>query len=282
MKQHYIFGVVGQHIAYSKSPEIFKAIFSFDNTAGEMNIYNIEQGEFETVFRSLVTTKNIDGLSITIPYKEAVMPYLDSIDPVAKTVGAVNSVAVADGKTIGYNTDCYGFSVPLQPYRDRLQGSSALVIGYGGAARAVVYSLVTDFNVRTIHVTGRNRNKLLLFQRTMLDVFPDMNMMISELSTYNRQQQKKYAIVVNCTPLGGWNYQEQSVLPDGLLWRSVSMYYDLNYNNDNKSVVEAKRAGITTITGMPMLVAQAVRSYELWTGRNVSVADVMSLIISQE
>ena len=282
MKQQYIFGVVGQHIAYSKSPEIFKAIFNIDGTTGEMKIYNIEPDNFNTEFQKLIVSEKLQGVSVTIPYKEMVIPYLDNIDTIAQAVGAVNSVAITKGKSIGYNTDCYGFSYPLKPYRDRLQDSTALVIGYGGSARAVVYSLVTDFDIRTIHVTGRSMDKLTRFKQTILNVFPDIEIMVFTLETHNWQQQEKYAIMVNCTPLGGWNYQEHSVLPDGLMWRSISLYYDLNYNKNNKSIADAMRTGVTTITGMPMLVAQAVKSYELWTGRKVSVDDVMSSILSQD
>ncbi len=273
----YKFGVIGRNINYSGSPQIFRILYERDNVEGSFRIYNLEPNELKDRFRDLIRD-GVQGMSVTIPYKERVIPLLDEIDTVALELHAVNSVAVKDASIHGYNTDCFGFGYALREYADQLEGGSALVLGHGGAARAAMYSLNHDYRIRRFTVVGRNKIKLShvteSVHRLLIDAAVD-TLTFPELPTL---PSRGHTIIVNGTPLGGWNHSEDSPLPRDFTWPTGSIYYDLNYNGGNKIVATAGANGLTAIDGRTMLIAQAIRSYQLWTGRHIEYESVAPVI----
>jgi len=267
MKKNYKFGLLGYNISYSKSGEVFDTIFELLKLKGEFFVYSIEPASFRNQlikFRSNGTR----GFSVTIPYKNDIIDYLDDIDPIAQTLNAVNCVVVEEGRLLGFNTDCYGFPIPLKPYNSKLKHGRAAIIGSGGAAAAIVYSLYLDFEVKDFTIIGRTDKNLINFQKLLKNRFKNINIVTTALPEI-AQTKNKYDIVVNCTPLGGWNHTEKTPIGKDFNWETTKIYYDLNYNDGNKIIRSAAESGIITINGSSMLVGQAIRTFDIWTGKIV-------------
>ena len=270
------FALIGHNVTYSKSADIFTAIFEIEKVNGSCTIYNIEPDDFADEFPR-ISSDDVDGMSVTIPYKNAVIPYLDEIDPIAKAIEAVNSIHFSKSVKYGYNTDCYGFSYPLHKYASLLKNDAALIFGGGGAAKAVVYALYTDYEIKQFTVVGRNEIKLQEFKKSFENQIEFIQIDVLTYSNLVKGlHDKRFAIAVNCTPLGGWNLPDKTVFPDEFDWRTVKLFYDLNYNADNKIIASTKQneSVLDSIDGSMMLVAQAVRSYFLWTGVKTDVNSV--------
>jgi shikimate dehydrogenase len=260
--------LVGENTEYSRSPDIFEAIFKHTREAGRFDSHSVSADQLQACIEQMVS-EGVSGFSVTIPHKQAVVEYLDEIGPVAKAVQAVNSVMIKNGRLTGYNTDCSGFAHALHASGFSASGGQALILGCGGAARAVINALHEDFAIDRFTVVGRTQAKLehlkyfLERDRQALIIMPVTEALMSG------EGDSTWCIVVNCTPLAGANHVKASPIPSGFNWSQTSVYYDLNYNSDNSVLQEAKLSGVETIDGSAMLVAQAIRSFELWTGRKV-------------
>ncbi len=269
MKDQFRFGVLGHGISYSKSPELFQAIFDIKGVGGTCDVFDIPPDEFVARFPRLVKS-GIDGLSVTIPYKKKVVDFLSRVDPVAASLGAVNSIKIDGSNTFGYNTDCYGFAMPLREYREKLNGGSALILGCGGVAGAIVHSLCHDFGIRRLTIVGRTPERLETFATGAGQRHEDVHIETACHPVADDGRSDAWDIIVNGTPLGGWNHPETSPLPDHFTWPRGAIYYDANYNENNRMIKQAQEMGLTAIDGSAMLIWQATRSFFLWTGEEVA------------
>lgn len=279
MTNQYQFALLGDRIDYSQSPHIFEAIFEHLKITGSFTVVSVEREQMPARLRQLLLD-GCRGISVTIPHKEDVIPHLDDIGPVAQALGAVNSIWIEDGRMYGYNTDCYGFSMALQKHRATLEAAPIVVLGCGGAARAAIYALYKDYNIRELTLAGRSPEnlhraaKMLESQMAGLDISPvAMNSNLHEIA-------REAALIVNGTPLGGWNHADAEPLPAGFDFSSVGIYYDLNYNADNKCMQAAREAEIIAIDGSAMLVGQAIRSFDIWTGQSVEFKPIYDAVFS--
>ena len=164
MTEGYRFGLIGHNISYSRSPAIFESIFRHNGSSGSFHNYDLDPERFAEQFQALID-KGLSGFSVTIPFKAKVMDLLHDVEPVAKAIEAVNSVSVVDGRLCGFNTDIQGFAVPLAGHSEQLKHGRALIFGSGGGARAVVYSLFANYEVREFIVLSRTPERLLQFQQ---------------------------------------------------------------------------------------------------------------------
>ncbi len=257
------FGLIGNNVTYSKSADIFKAVFKQHGIDGNCEVFNISPEEFNHKFQT-ITDNVADGLSVTIPYKKNVIEFLDEIAPVAHAIKAVNSIRLIDGKRFGYNTDCFGFSYPLRQFSEKLKHSKALIFGAGGAAKATLYALFTDYEIKDFTIITRDEKKIQLFKESIPADLKGLHISGCTFDNYTRVE--RYAICVNCTPLGGWNMPDVMPFPSKCDMRAIKIYYDLNYNADNKCMKFAQSKTQHSLDGSAMLVAQALRSFYLWTG----------------
>jgi len=197
---------------------------------------------------------------VTIPHKQNVIDFMGELTPTAKAIGAVNTIYMQDNKLIGDNTDAGGFLSDLKrvansAFRDH---HSALVLGAGGSARAVVYALLNDgWNV-TIAARRIEQAEQLAssFTNHALRITYFLNL---QLSTFD--------LIVNTTPVGMTPNIDQSPLPEDLSLPQYVVIYDLVYNpRETKLVHDARAQGLQATTGLGMLIEQAVLGFELWTG----------------
>jgi 3-dehydroquinate dehydratase / shikimate dehydrogenase len=248
-----ICGLVGLPVMHSVSPQIHNAAFMSANINGVYLPFEVT--DLSAFFRRMVQPRtrelnwNLRGLSVTAPHKQAVMNYLDWIDPQAKEIGAVNTVVVEKDRLLGYNTDAAGFIEPLLAHVGSLADSRVAVIGAGGSARAAIWAL-----------QKQNAN-VTIFARDVAKA-SEFNVLCQSLSSASFAG---YDVVVNTTPLGSGAHIDQSPATAEQL-NGARWVYDLIYNpTETRFMREAREAGCETLGGLEMLVAQARLQFELWT-----------------
>ena len=262
-----IFGVVAGDTSYSLSPFMQNAGFK---AAGLNSVFvPFQVADLGAFVQRMIRTGtrevelNFQGLSITNPHKQAIIRYLDEIDPIAESIGAVNTVKIDGDRLVGFNTDVDGFLAPLERKLIDLKGSRVSVIGAGGAARACIYALKRAGS--SVTVFARDDAKASALAR-------EFDIHAQQLGTEDR---KPIAadILVNATPLGTRGSQETETVATADKLRDVKLVYDLVYNpTETRLINEAKAAGVDTLGGLDMLVAQGAKQFEIWTGQAAPVA----------
>lgn len=245
MKAQY--GLIGRRLGHSFSELFFREKFDRENIDASYSLYPLESIR---ELPALLASSGLRGFNVTIPYKEEVIPYLDSLDPEAEAVGAINCVKITDGMLRGYNTDIYGFRNSLLEFIGDLR-PSALVLGTGGAAKAVAHVL-KDLGIDHISISRSGRHGTVTY-----DCLADDPDMISG-----------HKLVVNTTPLGMYpNVNYAPDIPYALL--SPEYYlFDLVYNPQQTLFMKkGAEMGAHVINGYNMLVGQAERSWDIWTGK---------------
>jgi shikimate dehydrogenase len=195
------------------------------------------------------------GFSVTIPHKTAVIPFLDEMDETARCIGAVNTVVVEGNRLMGYNTDAYGAIAPLAALTD-LRATRCAVIGAGGSARAVVFGLLERGARVTIFARDVNRAAALA---------DEFGVEVHNIAAFGESEVE---IIINTTPVGMSRHDEGASVIPAEAWRGRRIAYDLVYNPlETQFLADARRMGCQVLSGIEMLVAQAARQFELWTGR---------------
>src|SRR5262252_9212986 len=260
-----VFGVIGNPVGHSRSPLTHNAALKALNRDGVYLPFEVDDvGSFVCDFVHPKTRKldwNLRGLSVTIPHKLAVIPYLDFVDATARGVGAVNTVVVEGDELHGYNTDVAGAMKPLDEMID-VRGARVAVIGAGGSARAICYGL----NRRGADVT--------IFARDSKKAQPladEFKMRIAPIESFKGEAD----VVINCAPVGMSGPSEGRSLIKAESLEGVKLVYDLIYTPEETALLaDAKRAGCRTLGGLAMLVGQAAEQFRLWTGLEAPM-DVM-------
>ena len=244
-----IYGLVGSPIAHSVSPDMHNAAFRATRLdAVYLPLPAADPDDFVSFARAI----GLKGASVTIPFKVSLFDRVDEVYPVARRIGAINTIRMADGRWIGSNTDAAAFLLPLQERGVSLQGARAAIVGGGGAARAVAIALAPSGAAVTIHARNRWRA-----QEVALGVGAEAGAWPPPPGSWD--------VLINCTPLGSRHRAEETSVPaEALTGRLV---YDLVYNPVTTRLLrEATAAGCSTIGGLDMLVAQAQEQFYWWTG----------------
>ena len=258
-------GLIGYPLRHSLSPEIHIAALKACGLEGDYSLFPVSPDDKQGLKSLLnrVRTGEITGLNVTIPHKQNVIPLLYELTPTAQAIGAVNTIYLRDNKLIGDNTDAPGFLTDLNKFlttENTEKNISALVIGAGGSARAVVYALVNNgWNV-TIAARRIKQAKQLAASLTHHTI------QLTNYQTLN-DQRSTFNLLVNATPLGMAPNADQSPWPENLPFPNASVY-DLVYNpRETKLVKDARAQGLSATTGLGMLIEQAALAFELWTGQ---------------
>src|SRR6202142_2620010 len=262
-------GLVGYPLKHSLSPNIHSTALKACGLEGDYSLFPIlpdDKHGLEDLFARL-RSGEITGLNITIPHKQNIIPFLDELTPTAKAIGAVNAIYYRNNKLIGDNTDASGFLCDLKRFIGNQESKianrkSALILGAGGSARAVIYALLDDgWNVVVSARRIEQAQQLVAsFAPRELRTMNYQNFN-TEISTFN--------LIVNTTPVGMTPNIDQSPWPDDFQFPQQAMVYDLVYNpRETKLVKDACSAGLSATTGLGMLIEQAALAFEIWTGRN--------------
>jgi shikimate dehydrogenase len=242
------FGLIGKSLAHSFSPTFFKNYFEQNGI-----VANYELFELETIekVKAILNDDSISGLNVTVPYKIEIIPFLDEIDSVAQTIGAVNVVAFREGKTVGFNTDAYGFQQSIKPFLT-FKHERALILGTGGVSKAIEY-VFKQIGIDVLFISQNPKGKPKHFSYEEI----------------NEHMLNACKVVVNCTPVGTYpNIDECIDFPFQYLTED-HLVIDLIYNPaKTKFLLEAEKNGATILNGESMLKEQALKSWEIWTSTN--------------
>lgn len=248
------YGLIGKDIGYSFSRSFFKA--KFDNESINAAYQNLDCKDVAAI-KSVLQDTTIKGYNVTIPYKEVVIDLIDKLDEDARAIGAVNTIKrMPDGTLIGFNTDYIGFRESLfqsqeghifkTALRESKTNIKALILGTGGASKAIVYAL-SNMGVRCQYVSRKRTKTAITYEDLDEEFLLD------------------HSLIVNCTPLG--TYPDVDQCPD-VPFDFITLshiVYDVIYNpSETIFLKKAKERGATTQNGLPMLEGQALASWQIW------------------
>lgn len=217
---------------------------------------------------------NVAGFNITIPHKIKIIEYLDDLDPLAATIGAVNTVVVKNGRTIGYNTDGQGFIRSLEEEgKLSVENRRIFLIGSGGAARAIAMTLAFH-GAETIFITNRTFDKALTLAEEINSRIRNCAKAVPSLPQEQEEKLQSCDIVVNSTSLG--MHPHSSELPiDSALLREHLVVADIVYNpHTTRFLTAAKAKGCRIVHGIGMLIYQGAAGFRLWTGVEPLIAEM--------
>lgn len=254
---HYL--VLGNPVSHSLSPLMHNTALEHYGMKGTYHAVELRENELTDLAVHL-HNEQLRGANVTIPYKQTIIDYLDTLDSSANGIGAVNTIVKEGSLLAGYNTDIYGFSAPLNEYRDRLEGNRAIVFGTGGASRAIIAALL-DFNMTEIVLISRNPGRISGFEE--LD-----NIYMAGYDAWTSLSVDA-ELIVNATPVGMHPKENESpIRRSEKQFLAGSICYDIVYNPPVTAfLLMAREVGATTIGGLEMLIRQGSRSFELWTAK---------------
>ncbi|WP_180964013.1 shikimate dehydrogenase [Haloimpatiens massiliensis] len=253
IKNKSLYGLIGEKLSHSLSPDIHERIFKEKFINGDYQILEITRENIPKVLDEL-NKVGFKGVNVTIPYKVDIIKYISEISEEAKDIGAVNTIKFYDGRTRGYNTDYFGFKKVLEKWHIDVMGKKAVVLGSGGAANMVYYCLLKS---GVDEITIVTRDKKTVIER---NIFPKAH--IIEYKNLNELKDKY--IIVNTTPCGMYPDIDESPVPMDFL-SNFNWVVDLIYNPEETLLLRyAKKKGIKCVNGLYMLVAQAVAAEEIW------------------
>ena len=242
------YGLIGYPLGHSFSISYFNDKFADEGINARYE--NFEISSIDQLQEVLDTNPNLRGLNVTIPYKEKVIEFLDSITPEAQAIGAVNVIRVShEGKKTklkGYNSDVIGFTKSIEPMLDSNWHKKALILGTGGASKAINYGL-KSLGLETVFVSRYQRPGTIQYENITPEVI------------------REYNVIVNCTPLGMYPHTEECPKLPYEAMDYHTILYDLIYNPDETLFMKRGREqGAEVKNGLEMLLLQAFASWEFW------------------
>ena len=245
------YGLIGYPLGHSFSISYFNQKFADEGINAKYE--NFEIPSIDILPEVIDSHPDLRGLNVTIPYKEKVIPFLDRITPEARAIGAVNVIRVTHqgNKTIlkGYNSDVIGFTRSIEPMLDKKWHHKALVLGTGGASKAICYGL-RSLNIEPVLVSRYERPDTIQYKRITPEVI------------------KEYNVIVNCTPLGMYPHSEECPDLPYEAMDSHTICYDLIYNPDQTLFMrKGAEHGADVKNGLEMLLLQAFVSWDFWNGK---------------
>lgn len=260
-----LYGLIGEKLGHTYSPQIHSKILEEINIKGHYAVFQVKNENLKDVIPGLKSL-GYKGINVTIPYKFDIIQYLDALNHEAEKIGAVNVVNIDNnGNAIGYNTDYYGFGMMLNYENIEIKGKNAVILGTGGVSKAIVQYL-KDNGINHITLITRDiESAKLKYPGEEIIAYKDLNKLLN------------YSIIINCTPLGMYPNIEFTPINKKYL-KNFKTAIDLIYNpTDTLFLKQAKDEGLKTINGLYMLIAQALKSQEIWNDINIS-SDIIESI----
>jgi len=245
-----IYGVIADPVRHSISPAVHNRAFQARRVDAVYLPFLVHPVQLKDFF-IMAAKLPLSGFSVTIPHKQKIIRYLDAVEPLARRIGAVNTVWRKSGKWRGTNTDADGVTRPLEK-RLRLGKSSVLVVGNGGAARGAAYALAAAG--ANLAITGRNIDRVRVLARATG----------AELLTKEQAEARMFDVLIHATPLGMMPRTNQCFFEGKI---PAKLVFDMVYNPlETVLLRKAKSQGAETICGLEMFIEQAVRQFEIFTG----------------
>ena len=273
-------GLIGHPIKHSYSPFIHNISFELNKLDYIYLPFDVTPSNLRSVLKGIVGL-GIKGFNVTIPHKENILPSLNNVSDEASIIGAVNTVVNDLGKLNGYNTDVDGILDSLQPFKEDIASNEVSVVGAGGAARAVIYTLIRHFKPSKINLINRTEQRAEAlknyFQDKMkYDSFKTKELFPPELvNIFNNSK-----LIVNATSVGMFPETDDTITSLNDSFTKGQIVFDLVYNPPQTQLIKlAASKGAVTIDGLKMLVHQAAKSFELWTGEKMPVDQIYKSLV---
>ena len=258
-------GVIGNPVEHSLSPAIHNAAFQKLGLNFVYLAFRVEA--IGDAIKGLRALGNFRGASVTIPHKVTAVPFLDSVEPTARHIGAINTIVAAEGTLTGYNTDASGALRALREGGVEWKGRQVVMLGSGGAARAIAFGLGTETGIERLTILGIDRQERGALAR---DLQSKTGMAVQESSLDEGSLQKvlpEAHVLIHCTPMGMSPNVNEAAVPLALLHAGLTVM-DIVYNpRDTQLLKDAKAAGCRVIPGLEMFLHQAAAQFELWTNQ---------------
>lgn len=245
-----IYGLIGEKLEHSFSPQIHCEIFRILGIEGEYRLFELKEEELKSAVLKY-KEQGVKGLNVTVPYKIKIMAYLDVISGESEKIGAVNTISSVNGILTGYNTDYNGFGMLLTNSNIEVKNKSAVILGTGGVSKAVAQFLEDNGAERIIYVSRNPGDGAI---------------------GYDETASLKGDIIINCTPSGMYPNTDESPVPYDI-FKKFDTAVDLIYNPEETMFLkQAKESGLKAVNGLSMLVGQAVAAQKIWNGIGLSTA----------
>ncbi|HWV47442.1 MAG TPA: shikimate dehydrogenase [Nitrospira sp.] len=269
-------GVIGNPVGHSLSPAIHNAAF---RKLGLNFVYLAWQVEtIGDAIKGLRALGNFRGASVTIPHKVAAIPFLDHVERTAQRIGAINTIVAEQGALTGYNTDATGALRALREGGAELKGRCIVVLGSGGAARAIAFALAVESSADKLTLLGVDDSERASLAQ---DIRTQASLTVEDFhldETTLRRVLPDAHVLIHCTPVGMSPNADTTCIPASLLHNDLSVM-DIVYNPlETRLLKDAKRAGCRAIPGLEMFLNQAVTQFEFWTNHPAPV-DVMRSVL---
>jgi shikimate dehydrogenase len=269
-------GVIGNPVEHSLSPAIHNAAFHHLEVNCVYLAWRVDAiGE---AIKGLRALGNFRGASVTIPHKVSAMPFLDHVEPTAANIGAINTVVADQGRLTGYNTDSTGALRALKEGGVQLKGRHIVMLGSGGAARAIAFGLAAESGAERLTILGvdeRERATLAAEIRSKTALAVEDGRLDDEML---RRILPDAQVLVHCTPLGMFPKMDASCVPASALHRDLAVM-DIVYNpRETRLLREAKQSGCRIVPGLEMFLNQAAAQCELWTNRPAPI-EIMRAVL---
>jgi len=245
------FGLIGKNISYSHSPKLHLAIAKYFGLELTYDLIDIDDTELSHTLH-LLRTGFYQGLNVTIPYKQKVLPYIDELTPKAQQIQAVNCLYMRGNLLIGDNTDYDGFIQTLHREQIDVHHKNVYLLGTGGAAKAC-YVALRDLNAK-VHVVSRKKEGI--------------DQVFKNVINYYQIDPKEVDLYVQATPVGTFPNIEDSILPEEMVNNHIVI--DLIYNPEETQMMKFSKKGIN---GLQMLMIQALKSEEIWFNKELVLTD---------
>jgi shikimate dehydrogenase len=261
-------GVIGNPIEHTLSPTMHNAAFNHLKLDFAFLAFRVKAAALEDAMRGM-RGLGIRGLNVTMPHKTAVIKYLDEVDPTVKFLGSANTILNDDGRLLGFNTDGVGALKALRENGVELDGKKLLLLGAGGAAKAIAFSLAKE--VGELVILNRASEKAKELAEALSQVYGKKVVGEALSSSAIQKSMKNADILINATSVGMHPHVSQSLVAPQWLKPDLTVM-EIVYNPvETKLAKHAKAAGAHVISGVEMLLYQGAASFELWTGRSAPI-----------
>ncbi|RPI68655.1 MAG: shikimate dehydrogenase [Ignavibacteriales bacterium] len=275
-----LLGLLGHPIKQTYSPFIHNVAIQMKELDYIYLPFDVPAANLRNALRGMVAL-NIKGFNITIPHKENIIQYLNNVSEEASIIGSVNTVVNELGKLNGYNTDVDGVLATLMPYRKEINGKDISVVGAGGGARAVIYALIRHFKPKKIFIINRTEQRAEALKNYFSAKMKYTGIKTRELfppdlvKIFNSSK-----LIVNATSVGMFPDSDDVITALSDSFVKDQLVFDLVYNPPETRLLQmAASKGAIVLDGLKMLVHQAAKSFELWTGEKIPVDELQRSLL---
>ena len=270
-----LIGLIGHPIKHSYSPFIQNYALELMNLEYVYLPFDVPAENLKNAVKAVLSL-GLKGVNVTLPHKEKIIKFLDELSEEASIVGAVNTIVNDHGKLMGYNTDAYGILETLLPYKDKISGTKVTVIGAGGSARAVIYTLLRHFKPEEINIINRTQQRA----DTLMNDF-SLKMRYDSFHTFelfppdNVETLSNSSLIINATTIGMFPEVDDTITDLEESFNEDQIVFDLIYNPTKTRFLKmAEMQGAKVVGGLKMLISQAAKSFELWTGVEMPMDEI--------